>query len=296
VEIHTLDLNFQGVAKTIASYLVKGPLGYILIESGPGSTLKTLISRLGERGLQLADIDALFVTHIHLDHAGAAGSLARQGIPLYVHHVGAPHLIDPSKLLASAERIYGDRMGPLWGDTHPAPENKVTALRDRDVVNVAGLAVTALDTPGHAYHHHVYVIDKVAFTGDAAGILIEGTSFVNLPAPPPEFNLELWQNTLNQLVMWDFEMLYPTHFGRVSSPIHQLEALRSLLREISTAVNSRLRAGDTRQAILNHMLEWQQERAAAADMSADEIERDELVNPTYMSVDGVIRYWTKKGI
>ncbi len=170
------------------------------VETGPGSTLKNLLARLADYGYGPTDIDHVLVTHIHLDHAGAAGWWAQQGAQVYVHHVGAKHLIYPTKLLASAQRIYGDQLDSLWGETLPAPETQVTALYDGDQVEVGGLSITALDTPGHASHHHVYQLEDIAFTGDAAGIQIPGPYFVDLPAPPPEFNLELWQHTIERLL------------------------------------------------------------------------------------------------
>jgi glyoxylase-like metal-dependent hydrolase (beta-lactamase superfamily II) len=296
MKVHTLDLNFQGTRKAIASYLVEGPTGFVLIETGPGSSLKTLIARLAEKGLATTDIGHVLVTHIHLDHAGAAGWFAQNGAQLYVHHVGAPHLIDPSRLLDSAGRIYGPLMDSLWGATLPAPAERVTSLYDEDEIDVAGLSITALDTPGHAYHHHVFVIDNVAFTGDAAGVRIEGTSLVDLPAPPPEFNLEVWLETINRLQSYKFKVLYPTHFGSLDDPERHLATLSEIMVEASSRVKQRLEAGADRQEIVEDYLIWHRSRAELAGMSTKDFERDELANPHYMSVDGITRYWSKKGI
>ena len=199
MKIDTLDLDFQGMSRSIASYLLEGPGGYVLIETGPMSTLDTLRRRLDERGLTPDDIRHLFVTHIHLDHAGAAGWWARQGAQIYVHPAGAPHLVDPSKLWRSAGRIYGDQMEILWGHILPAPAEQVTTIADGETIEVAGLSLMALDTPGHAGHHHVYRLEDIAFTGDAAGVRISGSPWVSLPAPPPEFNRELWEKSLDRL-------------------------------------------------------------------------------------------------
>ncbi len=296
MKIHTLDLNFQGTRKAIASYLVEGPTGFVLIETGPGSSLKTLIDRLAEQGLATTDISHVLVTHIQLDHAGAAGWLAQNGAQLYVHHVGAPHLIDPSRLLDSARRIYGPLMESLWGETLPAPAERVTSLYDEDEINVAGLSITALDTPGHAYHHHVFVIDNVAFTGDAAGVLIEGTSLVALPAPPPEFDLEAWLETINRLQSYKFKTLYLTHFGLLDDPERHWATLAEIMVEGSSRVKQGLEEGADRQEILEDYLTWHRSRAEVAGLSSKENERNELVTPHYMSVDGITRYWSKKGI
>ena len=296
MKVNTLDLNFQGAPKTIASYLVEGNSGYILIETGPGSTLNTLVQRLAEYGLSPKDIEHVLVSHIHLDHAGAAGWLAQQGAQVYVHHVGAPHLIDPTRLLVSARRIYGSKMESLWGDTLPAPAERVISLHDGDEINVAGLTITALDTPGHAYHHLVFVLGNVAFTGDAAGVRIEGKSFVALPAPPPEFDLEAWLETINRLQSHKFKTLYPTHFGPLEDPDRQLATLGEILVDHSTRVKLMLEEGAERQAIIDDYLTRCRNRSKLAGISSEEFDLYETANPHYMSVDGIIRYWEKKGI
>ena len=294
MQIHTLDLNFQNTPNAIASYLVIGTDGAVLVETGPGSTLSTLKERLSEHGLSPEDIHHVLVTHIHLDHAGTSGWWAQNGSQIYVHHVGVPHLVDPSKLLASAGRIYGDRMDALWGEVLPAPESQVTAISDGDGINVAGLSFTAIDTPGHAYHHHVYQLGRIAFTGDAAGIHIPGPEFADLPAPPPEFNLDLWQQTIARLRGLSLEAIYPTHFGRVDDWKKQLDTLSELMLEASDFVRIRLEKGQERDEILGAYLAWQQRRAE--DVGIDELQSEsyELANPQFMSVDGIIRYWKKK--
>jgi glyoxylase-like metal-dependent hydrolase (beta-lactamase superfamily II) len=301
MEINTLDLNFQDMSQAIASYLVIGSHGPVLVETGPGSTVEVLIARLEEHGLRPGDIRYVLVTHIHLDHAGAAGWWARQGAQVYVHHVGAPHIVNPDKLLASAARIYGDRMDELWGETLPAPPEKVTALHEADTVSLGDLTFTALDTPGHAFHHHVYRLDgpgveqAVAFTGDAAGIHIPGPEFADLPAPPPEFDLERWMSTIQRLLDQEFAAIYPTHFGRVDGWRHQLETLRALLGEATELVRALMARGLSRDQTLEHYLDWHRRRAQKAGLSGWVLDRYELANPHFMSVDGIMRYWRKKG-
>src|SRR5262245_24856094 len=151
--IHVLDLRFRGAPHGIAAFVVLGPDGTVLVETGPGSTLATLHAELARVGLQSSDIRDVLVTHIHLDHAGAAGWWAQHGARVHVHHIGAPHLIDPERLLASAGRIYGEAMGELWGQFLPAPAHKVFAHHDGDVILAGGLRFVAHDTPGHARHH-----------------------------------------------------------------------------------------------------------------------------------------------
>lgn len=321
--IHTLDLNFQDTPQAIASYLVIGSGGPVLVETGPGSTLPTLLRRLAERGYTPADIHHILVTHIHLDHAGAAGWWAQQGAQIYVHHVGAPHLIDPSRLLTSASRIYGDQMDKLWGQTLPAPADRITKVYDGDRVEVAGLPFIALDTPGHATHHHTYRLGDVAFTGDAAGVRIAGGPLLDVTAPPPEFDLEAWQRTLDRLLAENLTAIYPTHFGRVGpddegrrtedegqptasidnllslirhpSPVRvHLLAYKALLKETANFVRERMAAGLERDEILRQFLAWYETRAVKAGLDPADFPQYEIANPHYMSVDGIIRYWRKK--
>ncbi|MEW5988638.1 MAG: MBL fold metallo-hydrolase [Chloroflexota bacterium] len=292
--IHTLDLNFQDTPRAIASYLVIGPGGPVLVETGPGSTLPTLLWRLAERGYTPADIHHLLVTHIHLDHAGAAGWWAQQGTQVYVHHVGAPHLIDPSRLLSSAGRIYGDQMDKLWGQTLPAPAERITNVYDGDRVEVAGLTFIALDTPGHATHHHTYRLGDVAFTGDAAGVRIAGGPLLDVTAPPPEFDLEAWQRTLDRLLAESVTVIYPTHFGRVDGDVQaHLEAYQVLLNQTADFVRERMTAGLERDEILRQFLAWYETRAIEAGLDPALIPQYEIANPHYMSVDGILRYWRK---
>lgn len=183
--LDTIDLHFQDQRHIIAAYLYPHANGVALIETGPGSTFPTLQARLAARGLTPADISDVFLTHIHLDHAGAAGHLARHGATIYAHHVGIPHLSDPGRLLASARRIYGDDMDALWGEMHPVPDDQLVALDDGDTVPLGEEALTALDTPGHASHHMSYVVGDVCFTGDVGGVRIPGERHVELPLAPP---------------------------------------------------------------------------------------------------------------
>ena len=294
MNITALDLNFLSLPDTIASYLIEGTAGYVLVETGPASTLPALKQGLADHGLSTADIKHILVTHIHLDHAGAAGWLAQAGATIYVHEVGAPHLIDPSRLLTSAERIYGERMDELWGQTVPAPAENVVPLHDGDIIEAAGLQLTAINTPGHAWHHHTYRLGNIAFTGDAAGIRLKTSGLVDLPAPPPEFKLDVWQTTIDRLLAENFEAIYPTHYGRTEDVSGQLEALRSLMEELSEFVRRRMVAGEERDAIVHEYIAWNHARMRAQGLSNFAIAQYNAANPLYMSVDGIMRYWRKK--
>lgn len=296
MRVHTIDLRFQGLPGVIAAYLVEGPAGAVLVETGPGSTLPALWAGLAERGLRPADVRHVFVTHIHLDHAGAAGWWARDGAMVYVHRVGAAHLVDPSRLLASAQRIYADRMEALWGDVLPAPQERVTALDDGDVLELAGLRFAAIDTPGHARHHMVYGVGDVAFTGDAAGVRLPGLDLVDLPAPPPEFDREAWLATLDRLEALAPAAIYPTHFGRLDRVREQLNGLRALLGEASGLVRGMMVMGAERDDMLREYRAWGMARMRCAGAPDGAVRPYDLANPFEMSVDGIARYWRKQGL
>lgn len=294
MQIETLDLHFQQIPQTIAAYLVTGPEGVALVETGPGSTLPTLRDHLHARRLRPTDLAAVIVTHIHLDHAGAAGWFAQQGVPVYVHYVGAPHLIDPTRLLASAARIYGEQMDTLWGEMLPAPADRVISLRDGDTIRAAGLSFTAMNTPGHASHHHVICLGDTAFTGDAAGIHLPGVQFADLPAPPPEFHAETWQDTLRRLQAANFAHIYPTHFGLVEDPQSHLQAVSRLINQAVAFVGERLGAGMPRDQIVREYEGWIRYLATAQGVTAELFQRYATANPHYMSVDGISRYWQRR--
>lgn len=300
MNVHTLDLMFQGLPESIASYLVEGPDGVLLVETGPMTTLATLQERLAERGFTSEDVRDVLVTHIHLDHAGAAGWWAQQGARVYVHRVGARHLVDPAKLWSSASRIYGDLMETLWGEVLPAPAGQVTPLRDGDVVEAAGLKLTALDTPGHAWHHHVFRLENdddggnVAFAGDAAGVRVPGSQWVSLPAPPPEFDVAAWEQTLDRLAAEQFDALYLTHFGRITDVDNQLQQLRTVMEAAVAFVGREMEEGTVRDDLVQKYIDWNREQAQAAGMSPSAFDQYEAANPLYMSVDGIMRYWRKK--
>jgi glyoxylase-like metal-dependent hydrolase (beta-lactamase superfamily II) len=294
MNMHTLDLNFQNVPQAIASYLIVGPEGPVLIETGPNSVRDNLIARLADYGYAPEDIEHIFVTHIHLDHAGAAGWWGQQGATVYVHHVGAPHLIEPEKLWKSATRIYGDDMERLWGEMIPAPAEQVVALHDGNAVEAGGLTFTAIDTPGHAWHHHVFRVGDVGFTGDAAGIHLPHMELIDLPAPPPEFDREAWRETLQKLQKENFARIYPTHFGAIDDPNPHFRALDALIEDTTQFIKEKMEAGVSRDDMVVEYQEWVRQRAADQGISPAVMQRYETANPLFMTVDGIMRYWRKK--
>ncbi len=290
MDTHVLDLSFSGYPHTIAVYLVVGPAGATMVETGPGSTRETLKARLADHGFAPPDIGHVLLTHIHLDHGGAAGWWAQQGAMIGVHHLGAPHLIDPSRLLASAGRVYGDALDTLWGEFLPAPAERVLALHDGDRVAAGGLSFLAMETDGHARHHMVYVLGDVAFTGDICGIRLPETPLIELPTPPPDFHLEKWLDSLDRLAALNLRTLYPTHFGPIDDVANHLRQVADLLRETVTFVQDRLAAGLSRDEMVADFRRWQQERAQEAGVPIADYARHESLNPPTMCVDGVLRY------
>lgn len=293
-KVHTIDLNFQGVPHATAVYLLEGPDGLVLIETGPGSTLQTCLSALNDIGVKPDAVRHVLVTHIHLDHAGAAGWWAQQGAQVYVHYFGARHLIAPEKLLSSAKRIYGDKMDTLWGEMLPAPAERITQVYDNDVLRVGGLEIMALETPGHARHHHVYQLENVAFTGDAAGLRLLNLPLADIPAPPPEFDREAWLQTVDRIQHGRFATIYPTHFGAVLDVDAHLDTFRQLLNDVTDFIGERMAAGLTRDDILAEYIAWNHDRARDAELTAAQIHQYDTANPLYMSVDGIMRYWRKR--
>ncbi len=284
--IHVLDLDFRGSPRAVAVFLIKGPQGAVLIECGPGSTLTALERGLAAHGLAPADIRHVLLTHIHLDHAGAAGWWAQQGADIYVHAFGAPHLIAPEKLLASATRIYGDQMDTLWGPYLASPAERVHALHGGETVEVAGLSFVAHDTPGHARHHLVWQLGEVAFVGDVAAIRITGGRHVRIPSPPPEFEREVWLKTVERMRALAFKRLYLTHFG----PLEDVDAHWGRVAALVDEQAELARDLPERDVLLQRLIDLDNR-----DLPDDEREQFNNAGPIGMSADGLLRYWKRKG-
>ncbi len=200
-ELHTIDLKFRNCPRAIASYLIPYNDGLILVESGPGSTQMQLQQSIEELDYDLNDLTHVLLTHIHLDHAGAAGWLASRGAMIYVHERGYPHLLDPSRLVKSAARLYLDKMDSLWGEILPVPENQLVSISDGIEIQIGNKVFRSLDTPGHANHHLAYLLDAVCFSGDVGGVRINipGKKYLHLPMPPPEFHPPRWRKSIKRL-------------------------------------------------------------------------------------------------
>ena len=212
-----VDLNFLGYPQIIATAIIQGAPGIALIDPGPSTTLPHLGGALDRKGITWKDVRHVLLTHIHLDHAGATGSIVRDRpwIEGFVHERGAPHMIDPTKLLASASRLYGADMDRLWGDFLPVPADRVRVLKGGERIAAGGRELDVAYTPGHASHHVSYfdASSRVAFVGDTAGIRRGAGTYVMPPTPPPDIDLEAWRLSAECILAWDPDTLFLTHFG-----------------------------------------------------------------------------------
>ncbi|MEM7799154.1 MAG: MBL fold metallo-hydrolase, partial [Chloroflexota bacterium] len=279
---------------TIASYIVQGETGLAMIETGPSSCLDRAQAELEKIGLSVSDIKHVLLTHIHFDHAGAAGWWAAQGAHVYVHQVGAKHMIDPSRLVASASRIYGDAMDTMWGPLLPIHPDRLTSLNDGDVIEVGDLKFECLDTPGHASHHMTYKLGDIAFTGDAGGTRLHGRGLIDIPAAPPEFQAEQWIKTAKLIQSHKFREIYPTHFGKIADVEDHLTELIAFIETVTELMREMIDAGKTQSEMIVAFKAWQTERAHKAGLSDKEVNQYFVATPPYMSVAGISRYWKKK--
>ena len=291
--IYTIDLNFMGIPGAIASYLIPHRRGGVLVECGPGSTQAALQEGLEILGYSLEDITDVLLTHIHLDHAGAAGWLAEKGVRIHVHPRGAPHMLNPVKLLDSAGRIYGDLMETLWGAFLPVKEEMLFIVQDNDVIEIEDLQFLAIDTPGHASHHHVFVLEDICFCGDIGGVRLAGLPHLRLPMPPPEFHPGKWRASLNRLMLENFKRIAPTHFGIYADTGWHLDAIAQALDDVERWMVETLPDDPTREDLADQFLEWTRQRSIQDGLTSEQFNAYQAVNPVSVSSDGIRRYWYK---
>ena len=245
--IHPIDVGYMGVTGAANAFVVRAPCGVVLVECGTARTLPTLERGLAAMGLATSDVSDLLLTHIHLDHAGAAGHLARIGARVHVHPFGERHLVDPAKLVASSRRVHGAAYDAFYGDLLAIDARQVRAAEDGAVVDAAGLSFRALHTPGHARHHVVWMLDqdarRHAFMGDLAGILVPESDHVAMPTPPPEFDPESWERSLERVVAERPTNLWLTHGGCVATDADAASRFLHRARERLRQVVEWLRSG-----------------------------------------------------
>lgn len=294
--ITLIDLQFQGRSETIAAYLVYDGDTAALIETGPASTVDTLLDGVQAAGVPLESLRHIFVTHIHLDHAGAAGVLSRR-LPwtrVYVHPVGAPHLVDPSKLRASASRLYGDQMESLWGTIAPVPQESLVVINDGDEIQIPGSTLRVFETEGHARHHHAYLDTKsgLLFTGDIGGVRMPGVRYVRPPTPPPELDIDAWRASIARLRALNATGLCPTHFGLFRGNLDwHWDDLEKRLVASGQFVREQLEKDADESAILQQLKS--QAMSEFANLGVDPSTYDAAISYESL-VAGYVRYWKKQ--
>ena len=293
MNIHTIDLEFQGLQQNIAAFLVESPAGPFLVETGPHSTLPNLIAGIKAAGYSPEDIKHVFITHIHLDHAGAAWWFAQQGATVYVHPRGSKHLASPERLMESARRIYLDQMDTLWGQMNPINPEQVREVAHEEVITLGELKVRSLHTPGHAVHHIAWQIDDVIFTGDVAGVRINQGMIIP-PCPPPDIHIGDWENSIEILKQQAPAVLYLTHFGPVAYSEDHLNALQQRLHKWANWMKPHYEA---QRSVMEVTPEFQQmvvEDMISEGIGEEDRNKYEAANPSWMSVAGLLRYWKKQ--
>ena len=232
-DITILDTNWVGRPHSVAAALLESAGHRAIIDPGPESTYATLRERLQSRGVSVAQLDAILLTHIHLDHAGASGSLVRDNprLAVYVHTLGAPHMIDPAKLLASAARLWPDNLHQLFGETLPVPKENLRILEGGETLTLGARKLEVAYTPGHASHHVSYfdATGGVAFVGDTTGIRIDNGPYILPATPPPDISLEIWENSFATILARRPSRLFLTHFGYAENPAEHIAEFRRRL-------------------------------------------------------------------
>ena len=294
-----VDLNFLGRAEIIATAILHGPPGVALVDPGPATTLANLTAALEKKGIRFGDVRQILVTHIHLDHSGGVGSIVEQHphIEVVVHGRGAPHLADPTKLLASAGRLYAQDMDRLWGDVKPVPAKNLRVVEGGETLTVVGREVRIEYTPGHASHHVSYLdtAARVAFVGDTAGIRKGSGAYVMPPTPPPDIDIEAWRGSATKILAWDPDTIFLTHFGPHHGARQHFQAMFENLDSWSRIV-CRLLA-DTSLTDDDRQKRFIEEALLELTRKVGETEAADYTRAGGLnySWQGLARYWRKRG-
>jgi glyoxylase-like metal-dependent hydrolase (beta-lactamase superfamily II) len=293
LKIHILDTRQLGHSGIIAATAIETDGGVALFDTGPESTFNNVIVDLGKAGFQQKDVRHVFLSHIHFDHAGAAWRFARSGATIYAHPRGARHLIDPTKLVESAKRIFGDEMEKLWGKIAPVPAERVKILEDNEIVRVPPFEICAIATPGHASHHHVYHWDETIFGGDIAGVRI-GSGPPIPPFVPPELQVESWRESIAKMRVLNARNLYLPHFGKIPGPVSEhLDVLDERVARWAEWFREKIRAGAHESTLRSTFPEIEHAELRDGGASQSDIDGYEAADPSYMAVGAAIRYWKK---
>ncbi|MBL0690909.1 MAG: MBL fold metallo-hydrolase [SAR324 cluster bacterium] len=288
-----LDVSIRNQAKTIGSYLIRSGDRNILIDCGPESQFNNLEQQLKKLSLSPQDITDVLLTHIHLDHAGAAWRFAELGANIYLHPIGQIHMIDPSRFLASAKMIYEDTMD-IWGDLKPIAPNKLRVVEDNQVLKIGNLSIEALFTPGHAKHHISWMIDDHIFSGDICGCRFPNGGPVVAPTPPPDLDFILWEKSIKIIQQKKPKALCLTHYGIFTDVDAHLAKLREDLVFIEK-FSKQLADKKIDLASIGQNTPPEIENALLAQTKVGELyDFYQVMAPTWMNVQGMIHYWNKK--
>lgn len=291
-----VDVEYKGFPRLIACGVLETEAGLLLVDPGPTVSLATLEAGLAAQGTGFDDVHGLLLTHIHLDHAGATGVIVDTypHVQVYVHRRGARHMINPERLLASAQRIYGDQMDVLWGAFLPTPEANVHGLEGGETLTIGGRVFDVAYTPGHAIHHVSY-LDRAtgtAFVGDTAGMRVAGVKYVVPVTPPPDIHVETWQASLRLLRAWAPDRLFVTHFGASDDVSWHLDEIAHRLDDWAEQVRESLHDArdDGARARAFHNVEM---AVARAVLNGDDRTSYEQMGQPEASWHGLARYWRK---
>jgi glyoxylase-like metal-dependent hydrolase (beta-lactamase superfamily II) len=293
-----IDLRFQGRTGVIATALVIGRGGVALVDPGPGSCLETLELGLQAHGIRWPDVRQILLTHVHLDHAGATGTIVRDHphIRVLVHERGAKHLAEPGRLIDSATRIYGDHMNRLWGEIAPVPAQNLVPLAGGERVEAGARHVDVAYTPGHAWHHVSFfdASSGIAFVGDTAGVCVD-EGYVLPPTPPPDIDVEAWSASVDRILSWSPGTLMLTHFGTVTRVRPHMASLLENLDAAAGMVRALLGQPGTDEERGAAFAE-QMPRRLRQHMTEEQIGAYLIASGFEHSFGGLARYWRKKGV
>ncbi|HEU5254798.1 MAG TPA: MBL fold metallo-hydrolase [Vicinamibacterales bacterium] len=299
-DISYIDLNFCDTPKAIATGVYAGDGGAVLIDPGPGSCIDTLRASLAAQGIGVGDIESILITHIHLDHAGATGLLVRDNprIRVFVHEKGAPHVVDPSKLINSANQLWGvEGVARLWGQVIPVPEANLQVLGARARITAGGRTFDVRYTPGHASHHVSYFDDRsgLVWAGDTAGLRFTSKVFTLPPTPPPDIDLEAWRDSLAKIRDWKPETVFITHCGPYAGAAAHLDHIETSLRDVAEMARRAIQTDASDDAKYER---FKENVFAYVRSAVDEQEMRplEFVGPLEFNWRGLVRYWKKKGL
>jgi glyoxylase-like metal-dependent hydrolase (beta-lactamase superfamily II) len=294
--LHLIDSFHLNTPQVICVAVIEAaPDNLVMIDCGPANVFDNVVTELRKRGLAPEGVRQLFATHIHLDHNGGAWRWQKEfGTIVHVHSKGAPHMIDPARLVGSATRIYGDQMDYLWGPIAGIPESAVRATQEGEVIQIGELSLQVFETPGHAQHHNAYWLssDRLLFAGDIAGVAI-GNGPILPPCPPPDIDIEAWHSSIARIAKLDPENLCLTHFGLFANAIAHLEELSVRLSAWAEWIKNALRAGKSEEVIVPEFHRFAEQEILGTGIGQKGVALYEQADPAAMSVTGLSRYWRK---